>query len=42
MAKNNIDDYEIKVREFGKVTFKAKGKPDKVKKETKEFFNTKF
>lgn len=42
MAKNDVDDYEIRLKEFGKPVFKAKGKKNKVKKELNEFFNFKL
>jgi hypothetical protein len=42
MSKQEIDNYEIKLKEFGKPIFKAKGRKDKVKKETAEFFKLKF
>jgi len=42
MTKTDIDDYEIKLKEFGKPVFKAKGRPDKVKQETADFFKFKL
>ena len=42
MSKKELSNYEIKLKEFGKPVFKAKGRKDKVKKEIEEFFNLKF
>jgi len=36
------EECEIKVKEFGKSIFKAKGKKQKVKKDLKDFFKIKF
>ena len=40
--KTNFEDYDIKVKEYGKPVFKAKGNKAKVKKETDKFFKDKF
>ena len=41
MTKENIPDCELKIKEFGKPVFKAKGRKDKVKQEAGDFFKFK-
>jgi len=42
MNKAKIADVEVKFKEFGRPIFKAKGRKDKVKAETDDFFKLKF
>jgi len=42
MNKDDIPDCELRLKEFGKPIFKAKGRKDKVKKEAGDFFKLKF
>lgn len=42
MKKEEICDFEFKLKERGKPIFKAKGKKKTIKKELKQFFNFKF
>lgn len=42
MKKKKICDMEIKIAEFGQTTFKAKGKPFKVRNELNSFLTSKL
>ena len=42
MIKEDIAEYEIKLKELGKPIFKAKGKKKTIKKELDNFFKLKF
>lgn len=42
MNKPIISEVQVKVKDFGRPIFKAKGKKNKVKKEMDDFFKLKF
>ena len=42
MKDQDNEDYEIKLKEWGKPVFKAKGKKKQIKKELEGFFNFKI